>query len=262
MAQFNPTPSQKLAIDSRAKNVVVSAGAGSGKTAVLTERIVSRLCNDRADIDRFLVVTYTNAAAFEMRERIAKRLSECISDNLSDPALCEHLRRQVGKLPCAKVQTVHSFCLDLIRRNANALCISPHFGIGDESLLQQLHKTAIDKTLDDAYTDPPEGFASLRACLCEERGDKKLAAAVQFVFERLQSLPYPEKWLREQLDAPVSDTLSLREALDEAVFMLSAAHNSVLNVQEQLACSFPDIADIMAACYDYLSTFALVHIFV
>jgi ATP-dependent helicase/nuclease subunit A len=71
MAKFDPTPQQARAIDSRAKLVVVSAGAGSGKTAVLFQRIVSRLCNDRADIDRFLVVTYTNAAALEMRERIA-----------------------------------------------------------------------------------------------------------------------------------------------------------------------------------------------
>ena len=127
MAAFEPTPQQKRAISSRARTVVVSAGAGSGKTAVLSERIVSRLCEDRADIDRFLVVTYTNAAAFEMRSRIADKLSERISQNLHDYALCEHLRRQVGKLSSAKVQTVHAFCLDLVKRNASALNLPAHF---------------------------------------------------------------------------------------------------------------------------------------
>ncbi|MBR5903414.1 MAG: UvrD-helicase domain-containing protein [Clostridia bacterium] len=249
MAKFEPTKSQELAINSRAKTVVVSAGAGSGKTAVLTERIVSRLCNDRADIDRFLVVTYTNAAAFEMRERIAARLSERISENLHDPSLCEHLRRQVGKLPCAKVQTVHSFCLELIRRNANVLGLSPHFGIGDDAVLGELRKSAIDRTLDSAYSAPPEGFAQLRACLCEERGDKKLAEAVQFTFERLQSLPYPEKWLHDQIAAPETDTDSCREALDEAVFMVSNAHNALLCAQDQLRGSFPDVAAVIEPHY-------------
>jgi len=256
MAKFDPTPSQKRAIVSRAGTVVVSAGAGSGKTAVLTERILSRLCEDRADIDRFLVVTYTNAAAFEMRERIAAGLSERITQNLNDPSLCEHLRRQVGKLPCAKVQTVHSFCLELVRRNAGILGLSPHFSIGDESVLTELRKTAVDKTLNDAYAAPPEGFWELRRCLCEERGDKKLANAITRVFDRLQSLPYPESWLLEQAERDGGDENALSGSLRECVFMLSSAFESVLNVRNELQASYLEVAEAAGGCFDYLGNFA------
>ena len=255
MARFDPTPQQARAINSRARLVVVSAGAGSGKTAVLSQRIVSRLCNDRADIDRFLVVTYTNAAAFEMRERIAENLTEKITENLDNPALCEHLRRQVGKLSSAKVQTVHSFCLELVRRNASTLGLSSRFGIGDEDTLAQLWQAAIDKTLNDAYAERPEGFEQLRRCLCEERGDKKLAAAVQSVFERLQSLPYPENWLREQMAAPASDEHSRNMAMQECVYMISAAVGGVLNVQNILTESAPDIAAAAEPCLSGLCAF-------
>lgn len=256
MAAFKPTPQQKRAISSRARTVVVSAGAGSGKTAVLSERIVSRLCEDRADIDRFLVVTYTNAAAFEMRSRIADKLSERISQNLHDYALCEHLRRQVGKLSSAKVQTVHAFCLDLVKRNASALNLPAHFNIGDESALQQLRQTAIDNTLDSAYASPPEGFLQLRQSLCEERGDKKLAAAILSVFDRLQSLPYPESWLMQQIEQPSGDLIAREDAFTECELMITETYNAVLNVQAELNTSYADIAQCSSACHSYLCTFA------
>ena len=134
MSEVKFNQKQQAAIDSSAPSVVVSAGAGSGKTAVLTARITAKLADREhpVDIDRFLVVTYTKAAAAEMRSRISENLSELVSQNITDTAYCNQLRRQIGKLSSAKIQTVHSFCLDLVRRNCHKLDLSTVFDLCSE----------------------------------------------------------------------------------------------------------------------------------
>ena len=124
------TEDQQRVLDLRDRNILVSAAAGSGKTAVLTERIVARLRDekDRLDIDRLLVVTFTNAAAAEMRERIRQKIMECLEREPEN----EHLQKQAALIHNAQITTIDSFCLFVIRNNFNDIGLDPGFRIADE----------------------------------------------------------------------------------------------------------------------------------
>ena len=130
------TKEQQEVMNLRDCNMLVSAAAGSGKTAVLVERIVSRIMDDRkpVDIDRLLVVTFTNAAAAEMRERIAGALEE----KLEQQPESVHLQRQATLIHQARITTIHSFCLDVIRNHFDRISLDPGFRIGDEGELKLL----------------------------------------------------------------------------------------------------------------------------
>ena len=123
------TDEQKKVIDSRDKNLIVSAAAGSGKTAVLTERIVRRICEDEnLSIDRMLIVTFTNAAAREMRERIGRKLREKLSDDPDNP----HIRKQIAILHTAQITTIDSFCLYILKNHFEEIGVDPAFSVGSE----------------------------------------------------------------------------------------------------------------------------------
>ena len=128
------TPAQKDAIDSRGYSIAVSAAAGSGKTAVLTRRIIERVCADDGDISRVLVVTFTKAAAAELVSRIADALSAKLAENPENA----HIRKQSLLVSSAHISTIHSFCLDLIRTNFQKLNIPPDFSAGDETEVRLL----------------------------------------------------------------------------------------------------------------------------
>ena len=158
------TKDQETAIHNRGGALLVSAAAGSGKTAVLVERVLTRLTDpdDPVDIDRLLLVTFTNAAAAEMRERIGRALGEAVASNPRDT----RLRRQLFLVHRAKITTVHALCLSLAREQAAALGIAPDFRLMDENEGKILRAEVIEEVLDAAYERGDEGFFAL----CDQIG--------------------------------------------------------------------------------------------
>ena len=165
------TPDQQTAIDDRGGALLVSAAAGSGKTAVLTERVLRRLTdeNDPVDIDRLLLVTFTNAAAAEMRERIGAALGAAVAANPRDT----RLRRQLFLVHRAKITTVHALCLSLAREQAAVLGIAPDFRLMDENEGKLLRAEVLEEVLDTAYEQADEKFFALCDLLTAGRDDKK-----------------------------------------------------------------------------------------
>ena len=139
------TNEQKAAITQKGSNILVAAAAGSGKTAVLVERIIRKILDDQIDIDKILVVTFTNAAASEMRERILSALYKEI-DN--DP-LNTRLRKQIVLLNKASICTIDAFCLDVIRNNFFEIGVSPNFRIADNIELELIKQEAIEEVFED-----------------------------------------------------------------------------------------------------------------
>ena len=195
MADMRFTPAQQCAIDSRESTVLVSAAAGSGKTRVLTERLMAYLTdkNDPQDIDRFLIITFTKAAAGELRSRILSGIAEMTASH-------PHLRRQTALCARAQIGTIHSFCGDLLREHCAAAALSPDFQIADENQAAALKSATLDKTLEAAYGSIDED-ASLRALadtVGAGRDDRRLAELILQLYEKMQSHARPEQWAAEQ----------------------------------------------------------------
>ena len=189
------TPQQELAVNCRNGSLIVSAAAGAGKTAVLVQRVLGLLCDPAAPcgVDELLVVTFTNAAAGEMRQRIGDRLRELLA---ADPGNA-YLRRQLGLLGSARIQTVHAFCQSLIREHFTLCGVEPDFRLADETQCQLLQEQALNDTLEAAYEAAEPGFCALCDNLTDGRTDRVLSQAVLSMFDRLRSHPYPENLLRD-----------------------------------------------------------------
>jgi len=192
---FPLTDEQRQAVENRGGAILVSAAAGSGKTRVLVERLLDRVSRG-ADIDRFLIITYTKAAAAELRGRIAKELNERLADRPGD----RHLRRQTTLLYRAQISTVHSYCAQLLRENAAQLDLDPDFRLCDEGEATVLMDQALGRVLEDRYEQmqPEDGFSQLVDTMSAGRDDRKLMQIVLDVFGRIQSHPDPNGWLEGQ----------------------------------------------------------------
>lgn len=191
------TPAQQCAIDSRSSTVLVSAAAGSGKTRVLTERLMAYLTDAEhpEDIDRFLVITFTKAAAGELRSRI---LSGIAAETAAHP----ELRRQTALCARAQIGTIHSFCGNLLREHCAAAALSPDFQIADENQTTALKAAALDKVLEAAYTDieTDDALRALADTVGAGRDDRRLAKLILQLFERMQSHARPEQWAEGQME--------------------------------------------------------------
>ncbi|MDO4536090.1 MAG: UvrD-helicase domain-containing protein, partial [Clostridium perfringens] len=145
------TKEQLLAIETRGQNLLVAAAAGSGKTAVLVERIIKMITDDKnpVDIDKLLVVTFTNAAASEMRERIG----DAISKRLEETPDSKVLQRQLALLNKSNITTIHSFCLDVIKNNFHLIDLDPGFRIGDETECNLIKQDILVELFDDKYDE-------------------------------------------------------------------------------------------------------------
>lgn len=200
MAELNFTPEQRAAIDTRGSTVLVSAAAGSGKTRVLTERLMAYLTDaeNPVDIDRFLVITYTRAAAAELRSRILDGIYARIA---SDPEN-RRLRRQVALCARAEIGTIHSFCADFLRANCAALALAPDFQVADTERCIALRTTALEHTLERAYmhidTDAP--FRLLADTVGGGRDDARLGELVLTLYDKMQCHARPEQWAAQQVD--------------------------------------------------------------
>ncbi|MEG1449076.1 MAG: UvrD-helicase domain-containing protein, partial [Oscillospiraceae bacterium] len=188
---------QSQAINDSGGTLLVSAAAGSGKTAVLVERIIERITNPKSDTpaDRILVVTFSNAAANEMKERITKSLSQRLK---KDPHN-SFIRTQQMLLERASVSTIHSFCLDLIRKNFNLLDISPSFKIGDEKDIQILTIETIKEILEDYYSKGDREFLQCAELIMTGKDDKKLVDTIETLYKFIRSHPFYGGWLDRKL---------------------------------------------------------------
>ena len=189
------TEEQWEAITGNDGNLLVAAAAGAGKTAVLVERIIRKITNEKnpVDIDKLLVVTFTNAAATEMRERIAEAISERVE---KDPGSV-NIQRQLTLLGKASITTIHSFCLDVIRSNFQQINIDPGFRIADETESQLMKLEALSEVFDEQYEIGNAEFFELLECYGGNRDDRALQDMVLSLYDFIQSSPWPEEWLEK-----------------------------------------------------------------
>ena len=197
MAKVKWTENQRNAINARNGAVLVSAAAGSGKTAVLVERVIDMITDpvNPVDADRFLVVTYTRAAAGEMKERIAARIEELLANDPHNG----NLHRQQLLLGRAAISTIHSFCGDLVREYFYTLDIPGDFRIGEEQELTILKNTAMQNVLERKYEEKDPVFENTVEVFSSVRDDKILQEIVLMLYEFLRSHPFPENWIMEKI---------------------------------------------------------------
>lgn len=189
------TRKQKEVIEARGSNLLVSAAAGSGKTAVLVERIIGLICHEEnpVDIDRLLVMTFTNAAAAEMRERIGQAIEKKLEENPDR----EHLQVQAALVYRASITTIDSFCLNLIRDHFNLLDLDPAFRIGDEGELMLLRADVMKDMLEDYYEKGDEVFGKFVETYATGKSDSGIEDYIMQIHTFSQSNPFPEEWLEE-----------------------------------------------------------------
>lgn len=190
------TETQRQVIESRGRNLLISAAAGSGKTAVLVERIVEMVCDGEhpVDIDRLLVVTFTNAAAAQMRERIGRALSDRLA---LDPAN-EHLQRQTTLIYNAQITTIDSFCLFVLRNQFHTIGLDPGFRIAEEGEMKLLRADVLSRVIEDAYSAADPAFLNCMEYFSMGGSDKVVEKEVFKLYDFAMSMPFPECWLAER----------------------------------------------------------------
>ncbi|MCM1386590.1 MAG: helicase-exonuclease AddAB subunit AddA [Bacillus sp. (in: Bacteria)] len=190
------TVEQQRVIDTHGCNLLVSAAAGSGKTAVLVERIVKMISDEAhpVDIDRLLVVTFTNAAAAQMRERI----SAAIGEKLTKEPDNEHLQRQAALLHNAQITTIDSFCLFVIRNHFHTIGLDPGFRIADEGELKLLRNDVLGEVLEGCYQKEDDAFLYAMEYFSTGSRDNAVEEAVLKLYDFAMSNPFPEEWLNER----------------------------------------------------------------
>lgn len=214
MGETKWTKEQRKAIDTRRCNLLVAAAAGSGKTAVLVERIIKIVTDEKnpVDIDKLLVVTFTSAAAAEMRERIADAITKALERNPSSKIL----QRQLTLLSRANITTMHSFCLDVIKNNFHTIDLDPAFRIGDETEGTLLKNEILDEMFEDYYEKDDMEFFNLVEAYSGSKDDEKLKEMVLDLYRFSMSGPWPEKWLTEKAE---EFNISSLEELDKTVWV-------------------------------------------
>ena len=189
------TKDQEKVILERNKNILVSAAAGSGKTAVLTERIIRLVSegDEKCDIDRLLVVTFTSAAASEMRERIRTALSRKLEEYPDDT----HLQKQMTLIHNAQITTIDSFCLYLIKNNFNDIGLDPGFRVADEGEISLIKKEAAQEVLEQAFEKGEPEFLHCVECFSKPGREASVMEHACNLYEFAMSYPFPLKWLED-----------------------------------------------------------------
>jgi len=220
---------QQEVIDLRDKNILVSAAAGSGKTTVLVERIIKLLVNEEEDIDRFLIVTFTNAAAGGMRRKIHRALIKAMQRGGNN----EHLKNQLNLLNKSNISTIHAFCMDVVKKNFHVIGIDPNFRIGDVNEVDILLQESIDSVLEKFYGGKPEGFIQLVESFTGNRGDSELNDIIKDIYRFILSFPDPLGWLHDSVEvfAMTEDDLKksdwIKVLKDNLKLLLTGAEESL-----------------------------------
>ncbi len=235
MSERKWTTEQMQAIKLKGANILVSAAAGSGKTSVLVERIVNKIINDGVDIDKILVVTFTNAAASEMRQRLMDAIYKKIDENPND----DNLQRQLMLINKANISTIHSFCLNVIRNNFFEIGISNNFRVADSTEIEIMKQEVIEDIFDNEYESQNEDFTKLLEKYASYNDDAKLKELILRIYEFIQSDPFPDKWLQNAVESyniryeekSNIDDIKLEEVLpeDEANLQKSSETKIVLD---------------------------------
>ena len=199
MGETKWTNEQLKAIETRNCNLLVAAAAGSGKTAVLVERIIRIITNEDnpVDIDKLLVVTFTNAAAAEMRERIATAISKALDKEPTS----NNLQKQLTLLNRANITTMHSFCLDVIKNNFHKIDLDPSFRIGDTTEGILIKDEVIEELFEEKYDEEDSEFTTLVEVFSTYKNDNNLKDLILDMYNFTMSGPWPEKWLKESAEA-------------------------------------------------------------
>ena len=236
-ADMDFTPSQLNSILCRGRSVLVSAGAGSGKTRVLTERLMEYI-DPRdpntvpASIDRFVVITFTRAAAGELRGRIASAITERLRrtpDNM-------HLRRQLLLSRNAKIGTIHSFCADLLREYAGHAGISPSFKILEEERAERLRAAALERVLERHYEEGSDAFLSLASTVGAGKDDSRLTEQLLKLHAAIQSHADPSAWVAEQIARLSQDGVSFEDTVWGAEILRESEKTVRFWTQEMERC--------------------------
>ena len=249
---FKPTKEQSAAIE-ESGNILVSAAAGSGKTAVLVERVIKKLCDKRNGIsaDKLLIVTFTNAAAAEMRSRIEKRLEEEIVNNPSDVSLI----MQKHLLSTAKICTIDSFCIDLVRENFEKANVSPDFKISDGNSLRATDEKVIFKIINRYLEEKNSVFYDLLDIIGAEYDERSFVDFILGVYNYSRQLPFPEKWFESLAEDYSTDAFNdenkwYKYAFEKAETVITDAINSIANAI--------DLLTVNETAYNgYISEFSL-----
>ncbi len=193
------TKAQQAVIDARNCDLLVSAAAGSGKTAVLVQRIIEKVtdANHPMDIDRLLVVTFTKAAAREMKERIRLAITKAAEENPAD----SHLAMQMTLVHNAQITTIDSFCTNLVRNNFHRIDLEPDFRIADEGEMTLLRQDVMDDVFASFYEEQDEGFLQLVKSYSAKNRDTAISEMVMKLYDTAQSYPWPAQWLNEVTNA-------------------------------------------------------------
>lgn len=236
MSEVKWTNEQLQAIQEKNSNILVAAAAGSGKTAVLVERIIHKIIDEQMDIDKILVVTFTNAAASEMRERILEAIYKKLEENPENV----HLQRQIILLNKASICTIHSFCLDVIHNHFYEIDLPSNFKIADTAEIDLLKQEVLDDLFEQKYTENDKDFIELLENYTNYRGDEALQELVLKIYKFIQSSPFPIKWLQEKLellkieDKDISKTVwgeliiqTVEEDVQEGIMQLEAIKSKI-----------------------------------
>ncbi|MCH5275548.1 MAG: helicase-exonuclease AddAB subunit AddA [Lachnospiraceae bacterium] len=237
------TPEQKQAIELHNCNILVSAAAGSGKTAVLSKRIVEMVCRreNPVDIDRLLVVTFTNAAAAEMRERI----SQAILMRLDEDGANEHLQRQAALLHNAQITTIDSFCLFVLRNHFQDIGLDPAFRVADEGEMELLRQEVLGNLLEECFAAKDEDFYRLVEYYCPGGRDSALEKHVLDLYRYALSYPFPEEWLNKRKEDYRVTSLEELEKSDWGEYLFNHLKRTVSSLYQDMEevkrlCEEPD----------------------
>ncbi len=217
MSEPKLTPQQQAVVDNHGGTLLVSAAAGSGKTKVLVDRVMDHILHHGKNIHEFLIITFTNAAASELRGKISQAITKALS---ADPSN-RHLQRQLNLVSLAQISTVHAFCGSLIRQFGYLLEIPSDYTMLEDPQREEMLTRILNDILEEQYEKKEPGFLLLTDTLGAGRNDNGLLDLAQNLFEKLLSQPYPEQWLRRQqtrleLDKDLSETAWGRILLEDA----------------------------------------------
>ena len=233
----NWTEEQKQAIYEKNSNLLVAAAAGSGKTAVLVERIINKVINENIDIDKLLVVTFTNAAASEMRERVLDAIYKRLDENPDN----ENLQRQITLLNMASICTIDSFCLEVVKTNFYQLeNISPNFRIADTTEIELLKQEILDEIFEKKYEAEDEDFIKLINTYTGYRDDTPLKELILKIHGYISSNPFPLEWLDEKIEM-----FNLKEKLEDDFSKTTWGEILLEEVKEELIDGIAVLKDDM-----------------
>lgn len=245
------TNEQQQAIDKKGSNILVSAAAGSGKTTVLVARIINKIIKQKVDIDKLLIVTFTSAAASEMKERLLKALYSEVDKNPYD----ENLQRQINLINKAHISTISSFCLDVIRNNFFETELSANFRVADENEIQLMKEDCIEEIFEEKYEEQNKEFLNLLNLYTTYKDDQPLKDLIMKIYEFTTSVPFPQKWLNDAVEdynisdeiKDFSDTKWGKIILDYAEKQINSSIKNLTMCKNMLE-GIPNLVD----CYDVI----------